>query len=155
MRNLPKMGLVGALVGLGLWAFERSLTPSVGPPRVSSQSPPARPLPVVVHPWVDHQPTKPVAEPVAATPEIPAPSESESEPEAVPEPIPEPVWQPTPEIIMEPDPPQDLDWEYYQEAAMEFELGWDTEGESIPYEEEVMIPPVQSQPEPDLFEPGF
>jgi len=56
---------------------------------------------------------------------------------------------------MEPDPPQDLDWEYYQEAAMEFETGWDAEGESIPYEEEVMIPPVQSLPEPDLFEPGF
>jgi len=153
MRNLPKMAFVATLVGLGLWAFERSLNPAVGPPRVSSQSPAARPLPVVVHPWVEHQPPKPAPEPAPATPEAPAPVESASEPEGVPEPIPEPDWQPTPEIIAEPDPPLDLDWEYYQEAAMEFEMSLEAEGDWIPYEEEVMAPPPR--PEPDPFEPGF
>lgn len=153
MRNLPKMVLVATLVGLGLWAFERSLTPAMEPPRVTSQSPAARPLPVVVHPWVEHQPPKPAPEPAPATPEAPAPVESASEPEGVPEPIPEPDWQPAPEIIGEPDPPLDLDWEYYQEAAMELEMSLEAEGDWIPYEEEVMEPPPR--PEPDPFEPGF
>ncbi len=155
MRNWPKAGFVAVLVGLGLWAFERSLTPAVEPTQGSA--PPAPPLSVEVYPWVHHQPPQPAPEPIAAPPENAAPPapETESIPEPVSAAIPEPERNPAPENIEEFEPPRDLDWEYYQEAAMEAEMAWEAEGESIPYEEEVMAPPFQPQPEPDLFEPGF